>query len=190
MDKKTVAVTVMTILIVAFLMAIGSTLSAFKVSKEKVIVERMVVVYGDGVKVKNKDGKEISDLEVKSSAVGVRPATGDEDTETNIPTTVNDAVGTEGAYANFFLTSNSPWEIRLLSCSLTNGMEENLDNVRVAIMEEKNDPVSGKDIGATLAHGEAVNNKEYVLVVWLDQETTKSIKGSKIMVQVQVVQII
>ena len=57
-------------------------------------------------------------------------------------------------------------------------------------MEEKNDPVSGKDIGATLAHGEAVNNKEYVLVVWLDQETTKSIKGAKIMVQVQVVQII
>ena len=190
MDKKTVAVTVMTILIVVFLIAIGSTISAFKVSRERVVVSEIMIVYNDGVKVTNKDGESIGLLDVKSSAVGVRPATGDEDTETNIPTTVNDAVGTEGAYASFFLTCDTKWEIRLVSCSLTNGTEENLDNVRVAIMEEQNEPVCGEDVGSVLARGEQVNNKEYVIVVWLDQETTLSIKGSKISVVVEIVQII
>ena len=187
MDKKTVAVTVMAFLILIFFVAIGSTLSAFKVAREKVTVEKITIGSADGITIKNNDGVEVVELEVKSSVVGVRPATGDEDIETNIPSTVNDGVGTEGAYASFNLSANNAWEIRLVSCFLTAGMDENLDNVRVAIMEEENEPISGKDVGAVLAKGERVTDKEMVVVVWLDPETNRNIKGAKISVQLEVI---
>lgn len=186
MQKKTIAITVLTLLILSFIVSIGATLSAFKVSRERVVVKTIEVV-ASGVSVTNKDGEPIKQLAVKSSSVGVRPATGEEDTSTNIPTTVNDAVGTEGAYATFFVTAETEFEIRLISCSLTKGLEDNLDNVRLGIMEEENDPVCGCDIGAMLAKGGPSTNKEYVVVVWLDQETTKSIKGAEISVVIEVV---
>lgn len=187
MDKKTVAVTVLTSLIVIFIVAIGATLSAFKVSKERVSVESISIICADGATITDKKGERAQNLDVKSSSVGVRPATGDEDIETNIPTTVNDAVGTEGAYASFFLTSSRNWEIRLKKCSLSKSEEVNLDNVRLGVMEEKNDPVCGEDVGEVLARGSAVERKEFVVVVWLDQETTKEIKGAKINIELEVV---
>ena len=187
MQKKTVAVTILSILILFFIVAIGSTLSAFKVSKEKVTVKSISVLPGSGIVVLDNDGNQITELKVKSSSVGVRPATGEEDSKTNIPTTVNDAVGTEGAYACFKLSANSNWEILLSDCKVSVGEDENLDNVRIGIMEEENDPISGKDVGSVLAKGGAVEGKEVVVVVWLDQETTKTIKGAEISIILQIV---
>lgn len=186
MEKKTVATTIFSCLIVAFIISIGATISAFKVSNEKVCVNSIVVEKGVGVSVSNKKGIELSSLDVKSSAVGVRPATGEENNDTSIPTTVNDAVGTEGAYAYFNLTTEGAYDIILKSCSLSCG-KENLDNVRVAIMEEKNDPISGSDFGAVLAtSAEKAQEKEVVVVVWLDKTTTKSIAGAKIDVVIEI----
>ena len=187
MEKKSVAITIFSILVVIFLMAIGSTLSAFKVAKEKVEVKQIIIYASEDVKITNMENQETSELEVKSSEVGVRPATGEEDCETSIPTTVNDAVGTEGAYASFKLSANGNWEIRLKSCSLSAGAEENLENVRVAIMEEENEPVDGSSVGSVLARGTSVQDKEMVIVVWLQKDTTKSIKSADIAIEIEVV---
>lgn len=187
MEKKTVAVFMLSALIIVFIVSIGATLSTYKVSRERVEVEKITIMAGSGIKITNKDGVVVSELDIKSSEVGVRPATGEEDSETSIPTTVNDTVGTEGAYACFKLSSESNWEIRLVSCFLTNGANENLNNVRIAIMEEENEPVCGCDNGAILARGEAIKDKEMVVVAWLDKDTTKSIKGAKISFEIEVV---
>lgn len=187
MQKKTTATTVLTILYLFFIVAIGATLSAFKISKEKVEVEKIIINAVEGITITNNKNVKVTELEVKSSAVGVRPATGEEDSETSIPTTVNDAVGTEGSYASFKLSSSADYLIKLKNCYLSNGDVENLENVRVAIMEEENDPVNGANIGAVLAKGNAVANKEMVVVVWLDKDTTKSIKGAKISIELEVV---
>jgi len=185
MDKKTVATTIFACLIVVFIMLTGATISAYKVSKEKVEVSKIDVFAGSGVLVTDKDGNNLTTLKVKSSAVGVRPATGEEDNDTSIPTTVNDAVGTEGAYATFCLTAQGDYQIILKNCSLTNG-EENLKNVRVAIMEEENEAICGCYKGAVLAKGTNANNKETVVVVWLDKPTTKTIKGAKISLELEI----
>lgn len=185
MEKKTVATTIFACLIVVFIISIGSTISAFKVSREKVEVESISVVKSEGITITNLKGEEVTCLEVKSSSVGVRPATGEEDNETSIPTTVNDAVGTEGAYASFKITSRGAYEIILKSCTLSHG-QENLENVRLGIMEKENDPVCGCDIGRVLAQGDKVDGEETVVVVWLDKTATKTIKGAKINLEIEV----
>ena len=187
MDKKTVAITILSFLVLTFFISVGSTLSAYSVSRKMVKVSSIAILANDGIRVLDEDGNPIVNLKVKSSSVGVRPATGEEDSETSIPTTVNDAVGTEGAYAYFYLSSESDWEILLMSCNLTAGANENLTNVRVGIMDETGEPHSGKDIGSVLARGESVDSKCVVVVVWLDQDTTKTIAGAEISLQLKVV---
>lgn len=186
MEKKTVAVVIMTLLISAFIICSGATVSAYKVAKEKVSLASVVVKSEGGIIIVNEKDEESSSLKVHSSAVGVRPATGEEDNETSIPSTVNDAVGTEGAYSVFKITSKVPYKIILNKCSLSSGENENLKNVRVAIMEKENEPICGCDKGAILATGEACEKEETVLVVWLSKTTTKSIKGAKISVELTV----
>lgn len=183
MGKKTVAITIFACLVLIFIVSIGSTLSTFKVSKEKVEVEAIEIVATGGIQITDKDGNNITKLDVKSAAVGVRPATGEQDPETSIPTTVNDAVGTEGAYACFKVISTTPYEIILNKCVFENGYKENLRNIRIGIMGKKNEPINGNDEGAVLVKEECADGKEVVVVVWLDSDTTKSIAGAKIKIE-------
>ena len=187
MEKKTVAITILLCLTLIFIVAIGATFSSFKVAKERVEVESISIYAADGITITNSDGEVVTNLEVKSAAVGVRPATGEQDPSTSIPTTVNDAVGTEGAYACFKITSSKPYVIRLKSCTFENGYEENVRNVRLGIMEQKNEPVGGNNIGSVLSKGESASEKETVVVVWLDSDTKKSIAGSKIKIELEAV---
>ena len=187
MDKKTVATTILSFLILIFLACVGATISTYGVEPQKVEVKQIKVVGKNGIIIKDDDGKEITELEVKSSSVGVRPSTGEEDSVTSIPTTVNDQVGTEGAYATFKLSSNESWKIILNSCTLTSGVEENLENVRIAIMEKDAKAINGAEKGAILYEGEPVQDKCFVVVVWLDKDTTKTIVGADISIEIDVV---
>ena len=184
--KKTIATSVTGILILLFLISIGATVSAFKVAKEKVEVKNIGVICDDEVIVKNKDGQIVEDLKIKSSAVGVRPATGKEDVSTHIPSTVNDTIGTEGAYAEFYLTTNKPFKIVLASCSLSAGMEENLGNVKIAVLDDDASAVDGNDINGIILSGEPCNNKKYIVCIWLASETTKSISGADIFLSLSI----
>ena len=187
MDKKTVATMLLCYLILIFLITVGATVSTFGVEPKKVEVKKIEIISEAGITIKSDKDKEMTELEVKSSSVGVRPATGEEDSITSIPTTVNDQVGTEGAYASFKLSSSENWKIVLKSCSLTKGEDQNLENVRVAIMEKDAEAKKGTDVGAVLYKGEAVKDKCLVVVVWLDKDATKSIVGADIFIQIEVV---
>lgn len=186
MEKKTIATTIAGVLILVLIISLGATLSAFKVQKQKVEVKSISVVSGDEISVTNKKGKKIEELEIKSSKVGVRPATGDEDKNTGIPSTINDAIGTEGAYAEFFVKSDKNWCVKLLYCSLSSGESENLENVRIAVMDEKSSGVKGSDIGAILTTNENIKDSKVVVVVWLDADTTKSIASADIKIGLEV----
>lgn len=93
MKNKDLGVAIGAILILFFIVIVGSSLSAFIIAKNKVEVHSILVTTtSSDIKVTDEKGKEISALKIKSSAIGVRPATGDESIETEIPTTINDSV--------------------------------------------------------------------------------------------------
>ena len=180
MEKKTIATTISGILILVFIIVIGATLSAFKVDKQKVEVKSIIVEAESGIIVTDKKGNEIKELEIKSSAVGVRPATGKEDSDTHIPSTINDTIGTEGAYACFKVKSERDYKIVLISCMLTVGHEQNIDNIRIALLDDKSESVKGSEVGQVLGEGKADDKDEVTVVVWLDADTEKSIASSDI----------
>ena len=187
MEKKTIATTISGILILALIISIGATLSAFKVSKEKVEVKSIVVKADTGISITDKDGKQLESLKINSSSIGVRPATGEEDNKTQVPSTINDNIGTEGAYALFYISTDRPWCIVLNSCSLTAGEDENLDNVRMALLDKKSEAVKGDEIGKTLGCGEGCQDKEITVAVWLDADAKKSIASADIHIELGVI---
>ena len=187
MDKKNIATTISGLLVLIFIIVIGATLSAFKVEKLKVEVESIRVEAENGIFVMDEKGNAINELDVKSSKVGVRPATGKENSETHIPSTINDAVGTEGAYATFKIKSDNMFKIVLLDCQVTAGEEDNLQNIRIAIMDKKSESIKGNELGAVLTIDEAKEPKEMVVVVWLDADTTKSIASGDISIVLGIV---
>lgn len=187
MEKKTIATTISGILILVFIIIIGATLSAFKVEKQKVEVKSLKVEAQPGIIITDKEGIEISELEVKSSAVGIRPATGKEDSETHVPSTINDSVGTEGAYACFKVKSDKDWKIVLVSCEVTAGHKDNIDNIRIASLDDENMSIKGSDVGAVLGDGEAGNDDEVIVAIWLDADTKKSIASGDIHIVLGVV---
>lgn len=186
MEKKTTATTIAGILILVLIICVGATLSAFKVQKQKVEVKSISIVSADGILVTDKKGREIEELDVKSSSVGVRPATGDEDSVTGVPSTINDAVGTEGAYAVCFVKSDKDWCVKLSSCTLSSGESENLGNVRIAVLDETSESVKGSDIGLCLATSSSIKSDKLTIVVWLDADTTKSIASADIKIGLEV----
>ncbi|MBP3630379.1 MAG: hypothetical protein J6J23_02700 [Clostridia bacterium] len=187
MEKKTIATTISGILILIFIIITGATLSAFKVQKEKVEVKSIRVQGESGILVTDKKGNEIVELEIKSSAVGVRPATGEEDSITHVPSTINDSVGTEGAYASFFIKSEKDFQIVLISCELTEGYEENIENVRIALLDDESDSIKGSDVGHILGVGKATQKDKITIAVWLDADTNKSIASGDINIVLGVV---
>lgn len=182
MEKKTIATSIFCVLILIFIVSIGATLSAFKINKDKVEVTSIIVEAEEGISILDKKGAKLTSLDVKSGNVGIRPATGEEDGDTGIPSTINDAVGTEGAYATFYVTTDSDFEIVLHGCTLTKGSEDNLDNVKIAIMDDSSSTVSGTEMGAVLVSKSACKNTEFSVVVWLDADTTKTVAGAKILI--------
>ena len=178
--KKNIGTAVTIVFVLLFIVSIGATLSAFKVAELKVDVAKISVETLGGIVATNKEGEEISQLKVKSSAVGIRPSTGEEMAGSDIPSTINDEVGTEGAYASFCVTASSSFNVVLKGCSVSAGGEENLDNIKIAMMEENGVAINGSDVGAVLWTYEPAQNKELSIVVWLDPKTTASIAGGKI----------
>lgn len=189
MEKKTIATTITGILILVLIICVGATLSAFKVQKEKVEVKSIEIFAKDNTSVTNESGESITELKVISSGLGVRPATGEEDNTTQVPSTINDNIGSEGAYATCFINTTTNWCIKLVSCSLTAGEDENLDNIRIAVLDKKSKAIKGSEVGACLTKRESVQNLEVTIVVWLDADAKKSIASADIKIQLEVVNI-
>lgn len=189
MEKKTIATTISLILTLFFVAIIGSTLSTYVVMKKKIEVEEIVLSIGEGIFVADKKGKQISKLEIKSKEIGMRPVTGEQNEKTNIPSTINDTISTEGAYAKFFLTTLSAYEIRLKSVWVSNGYDENKDNIFIGFHDDNSESVSIDKVGAVISRGERVTHREMIVVIWLDPDVTKSLIGADIIVELEIVHV-
>lgn len=187
MQKKTVATTLTAVLVLFFITIIGSCFSAYIVHKNKIELKEIKVYTGSGIVVADKKDKQISSLKICSSEMGVRPATGEQNRDTNIPSTVNNSIGTEGAYGVFFLTTESAYEIRLKSVSVTNGLENNEDNIYVGVMDDDSEAINFEKMGSVLYKGDKATKKEIVIVSWLDGDVSKSIVGADIFIEIEIV---
>ena len=141
MERENLAKTISIILSTLFFIVIGSCFSAFLYKNEMVEVENPKVYLSDGMQVFNASGDKIIDsLELSKMPLGLKPVTGEEDADTNIPATVTDKQGSEGLYAKFrvFIPDGAVVKIKDIKFESTQNkddIERERDNVFVAVKE-------------------------------------------------------
>ena len=172
-----------------FVAIIGISFSTFLDAKRRIEVSGITVASAEGVlvqKVGEKGDDTISKLDVKSPKVGTKPVSGELDTQTDIPYTVSDQVGSEGAYAKFQVRSETGVKVVLKSVS---GVPEGeLDNVKIAVDGSEKKPHSLKNIGEVLEEKDPSEKPhKFTVLIWLDQHAGKELIGSKINIELEVV---
>lgn len=183
--KKSVAICVTTFLYIMLFAVIGSCFMAFKYEDEKVVIVDPKIYASDGISVLNLNNKQIDKLEFSDSKLGLKPVTGELDTQTKVPITVTDKNGSEGLFVKFIVKNSEKCQIKVKNLSITGN--EKLDIVK----ERKNIWFSVKEIqdstknfeDNTISLGEILGGqegKEYTLLFWLSSVASEDFEKTEI----------
>lgn len=184
MFRRNLATTICVILSGLTFIIVGSCFSTFLYKKEMVRVENPKIILSKGIQVFDSEGVAVDELELSTMKLGLKPATGEEDSESNIPSTVTDKQGTEGVYAKFKVLATNGAKVVIKNIKIQTNNSQDLvnkerENICVAIKEIKNSTVNlEKDeiiVGDILATSE---KNEYTLLVWLCGKAGEDLEGS------------
>ena len=187
MNRKNIATTIATILACFLFITIGSCFSAFLYKQEIVKVQNPKVVLAENMAIFDAQGdKTIEEIKLSTIKLGLKPATGEEDSVSNIPSTVTDKQGSEGVYSKFkfYAPEGAKVVIRDIKIESKNDrekVEEERKNICVAIKEIKDSSVNLEQdevvLGNLLVSDE---RQEYTFLVWLCGKTGDDLEGSTI----------
>jgi len=187
MDRDNFAKTAVTILCAMLFIVIGSCFSAFLYKNEVVKILDPNILRASDIRVFNKSGdKEIDKLNLPEMKLGLKPATGEEDVETGIPSTVHDKKGSEGVYGTFRLYAPSGANIYITNITVKCKHGDDIakserENIKVSVSKIKDSTTSLKEDKVFLGSAPASEERvEYTLYVWLTSKISEDFDSSTI----------
>ena len=183
MDGKNTGAVLATIFFIVVCALIGSTFMAFVYEDKKVVVNNPSIISGAEISVTDEKGNALSSLTLSKTTLGLKPATGEEDAETNIPFTITDTVGTEGQYAKFFVKSDVNFNIFVKNINIESkeNTAQERKHICVGIKNEKETTKTLEEDNILLYSGVAnTEPKELTFFVWLHAHASNILAGAKI----------
>lgn len=187
MNKDNFAKTTVTILSALLFIVVGSCFTAFMYKTEVVKVNDPRIVTISGISVFNEKGdKTITKLELSNMKLGLKPATGEENADTGIPSTVHDHQGSEGHFAVFKLYAPSGCSIYVTNIKIESDKKEEVikkerENIMVSIKELKESTTSLKEDKVLVGKTEASEERNtYTFFVWLSAKTSDEFDSTTI----------
>ena len=187
MLRKNIAPVVATILTGLLFIIIGSCFSAFLYKDEIVKVMNPRLLTSSNIKIYDAEGdKETTVLKFSKMKQGLKPATGEEDTETNIPITITDKQGSEGHYGKIKVLAPEGAKIFVKNIQINSKekdeeIDKERENLMIAIKEIKESTKSLKEESVSLGSLAASNEKvELTFYVWLSNKASDILEASSI----------
>ncbi len=188
MNKRSVSASILVLFIALVFAVIGASFSSFVYKDKMIKFEEIKVIASSGIDIfEDKDyGKKIEKLKLSKMELGLKPATGELDAETKIPSTVTDDGTSEGYYEKLYVKANSAYKILIKNITIENKKDKSAankerENIFVAIKDVKNSTKSlEKDIVEISSISEGFEQKELVFMFWLSSFSGKELVGSKI----------
>ena len=188
MNKRSVSASILVLFIALVFAVIGASFSSFVYKDKMIKFEEIKVIASSGIDIfEDKDyGKKIEKLKLSKMELGLKPATGELDAETKIPSTVTDDGTSEGYYEKLYVKANSAYKILIKNITIENKKDKSAankerENIFVAIKDVKNSTKSlEKDIVEIASISEGFEQKELVFMFWLSSFSGKELVGSKI----------
>ena len=115
MNKKSVAASTLVVFMAIFFSIVGICFSSFVFRYTKIEVKEVLIETSAGVEVFEDENltKPATKLKLSNMELGIKPATGELDAETKIPSTINDEGTSEGYYAKIYVKSNVKFKVVL-----------------------------------------------------------------------------
>lgn len=186
MLRKNIAPVVATILSGLLFIIIGSCFSAFLYNKEMIRVENPKVLVANGISVYNEEEKVVETLKLSKLKLGLKPATGEEDAETNIPSTITDKQGSEGLYGKLLVHAPAGAKIVINNIIIeSNKSQDEINkerkNIMVSVKEVDKSTKSLLEESVELGTINSSNDKQTLtFYIWLSGKATDVLESSTI----------
>lgn len=188
MNKKSVAASFLVVFLAITFSVIGSCFMAFVYKDTKIEVKEVSVMFADGIGVyQNKELSEpVSTLKLSDMKIGLKPATGEVDAETMIPSTITNQGTSEGYYAKVFVKTNINYKIIMKNIVIESKKDEHdvkeerknlfisikdIANSTKTLEEEETEIVTFSDVSET---------QELIFLIWMGGLANETLEGSKI----------
>lgn len=193
MNKKSVSASILIVFLALVFAVIGICFSSFVYVDKKIKFEEIKLIYASGIKVfEDKEySKTASKLKLSDMELGLKPATGELDKETEIPSTITDDGTSEGYYETIYVRSSLPYKIVINNIQIENEKDSKKangerENIFVAIKNIVDSTKSFESEEIVVAEiNEDYEEREYTFLFWLGSLSGKELVGSKITFNVE-----
>lgn len=188
MEKKSVSASLLIIYLAALFAVVGSCFYAFVFKNNQITIEEIVVsavsqisVYNDEEKKEKSNKLKLSDMQV-----GIKPATGEIDKDTQIPSTINDEGTSEGYFAKVYVDTDINYKILVKNIKIESeknalDIKEERKNIFITIKDVANTTKSLEKDEFELVTFEDVNKtQELTFLIWLGSLAGEILEGAKI----------
>ena len=195
MNKRSVSASILVLFLALVFAVIGACFSSFVYKDKMIKFEEIKVIASSEIDIfEDKEySKQTDKLKLSKMELGLKPATGELDAETKIPSTVTDDGTSEGYYEKLYVKADSAYKILIKNITVENKKDKSAankerENIFVAIKDVKNSTKSlEKDIVEIASISDGFEQKELVFMFWLSSFSGKELVGSKISFDVEFV---
>lgn len=188
MNKKSVSASILIMFIALVFAVIGACFTSFVYKYRKIKFEEIKIVATSGIDVfDDKDyTHNVTKLKLSDMELGLKPATGELDEETEIPSTITDEGTSEGYYETVYVKANGAYQIVINNISIENKKDKQKangerENIFVAIKDVKDSTKSLENDEVVISTiNENFEQRELVFLFWLGSLSGEELVGSTI----------
>ena len=197
MNKKSISATILILFMSLFFAVVGSSFYYFEYYSKRTLVENIGIIADEKISVyKDKELKrKITQLELSDMELGLKPATGEIDSETQIPSTITAEGTSEGYYSKFYVKAQGNFRIQLSNIKIDSDHDELLikeerKNIFVGIKDLKNSVKTLENDGVEICRYSDVSKPvEITFLIWLGSIASDELEGAKISFDIKFVSI-
>ena len=188
MEKKSVSATILVLFLALFFSVVGICFSFFVYKYSRIIVEGVGVVSDQTIEVFSDENlkKKIDKLKLSDMELGLKPATGEVDAESQVPSTIVDDGTSEGYYSMVYVKSSGNFRISVNNIQIDSDhnkelVNEERKNIFIGIKDLKNSVKTLEDNGVEICRFSDVSEPiKITFLIWLGKFASEELEGAKI----------
>lgn len=198
MNKKSVSATILILFMALFFSVVGTCFYTFVYDRTRTLVTAVGVINDENIQIfsDEKLKKKVSELKLSNMDIGLKPATGEVDSETQIPSTIDDKGTSEGYYSTVYVVSSGKFRIQLNNIQIKSDHDEELieeekKNIFVGIMNLKNSVKTLENDGIEICRYVDVSSEpiKITFLIWLGSMASDELEGARISFDIKFVSI-
>lgn len=197
MNKKSVSATILILFMSLFFAVVGSSFYYFVYLKTRVLVSAVGLISDQNIEIfyDEKLTKKAEKLKLSDMDIGLKPATGEIDEETQIPSTIDDKGTSEGYYATVFVKAQGNFRVQLSNIKIVSDHDEMLvkeerKNIFIAIKDLKNSVKTFENDGVEICrYSDVTETVKITFLIWLGSLASDELEGADISFDIKFVSI-